>query len=91
MTEFTHHGALNPAISAEFTSLSQQGKVLAEYVWVGGSGEDLRCKTMVLDKVPAGVESLREWNYDGSSTGQAPGLVHLFFFFFFFSFVLQYH
>ena len=28
---------------------------------------------MVLDQAPASVADLREWNYDGSSTGQAPG------------------
>jgi hypothetical protein len=27
----------------------------------------------VLDSVPAGVQDLSIWNYDGSSTGQAPG------------------
>jgi len=57
--------------------LSQQGKVLAEYVWIGGSkttgGFDLRCKTMTLDKKPSSIADLRVWNFDGSSTGQAPG------------------
>jgi glutamine synthetase len=67
------HGALNPALTAEFATLPQQGKILAEYVWIGGSGEDLRCKTMVLDSVPKDVSELRIWNYDGSSTAQAPG------------------
>jgi len=60
-----------------FADLPQNGKVMAEYVWLGGAvtsgGVDIRCKTMTLDKVPKGVEDLRIWNYDGSSTGQAPG------------------
>ncbi|KAG5233869.1 glutamine synthetase nodule isozyme [Salix suchowensis] len=34
-------------------------KIIAEYIWIGGSGMDLRSKA--------------RWNYDGSSTGQAPG------------------
>lgn len=49
--------------------------VLAEYVWIGGSGQDLRCKTKTLTN-RAEVKSADElpvWNYDGSSTGQAPG------------------
>jgi len=52
---------------------------LAEYVWRGGAndvffaGLDLRSKTMTLDKLPADVKSYRVWNYDGSSTNQAPG------------------
>jgi len=57
--------------------LDQKGKVLAEYVWLGGSrttgGFDIRQKTKTLDKAPASVADLPVWNFDGSSTGQAPG------------------
>ena len=35
--------------------------------------QDLRCKTRVLDKVPKSIDDLPKWNYDGSSTDQAPG------------------
>ena len=37
---------------------------------VAESGQ-LTCRT--LDKVPKSVDDLPKWNYDGSSTGQAPG------------------
>ncbi len=47
-------------------------QVQAEYVWLGG-GYELRCKTKTLDKAPESVADLPVWNYDGSSTGQAPG------------------
>eukprot|EP00048_Salpingoeca_helianthica_P010961 m.157107 g.157107 ORF g.157107 m.157107 type:complete len:396 (+) comp15162_c0_seq1:132-1319(+) len=66
-------GSLCPAINAEFRGLAQRGRVLAEYVWIGGTGLDLRSKTKVLDAAPASVDDLPIWNYDGSSTGQAPG------------------
>jgi len=49
-------------------------KIQAEYFWIGGSGSDIRCKTKTLDLEE--VKSLKDlpiWNYDGSSTGQAPG------------------
>jgi len=52
---------------------------MAEYVWRGGAPKeffadvDMRSKAMVLSKVPKDIKELRVWNYDGSSTGQAPG------------------
>jgi len=49
------------------------GKVCAEYIWIGGTEQDLRCKTRVLSKAPKSVEDLPKWNYDGSSCDQAPG------------------
>lgn len=54
-------------------SLPQGSKVQAEYVWLGGTGQDLRCKTRTLDEKPTAVDQLPLWNYDGSSCGQAPG------------------
>jgi len=60
-------------MSSHFLSLPQFGKVQAEYVWIGGSGQDLRSKTRTLDSVPKDVSELPIWNFDGSSTGQAPG------------------
>lgn len=33
----------------------------------------MRCKTMTIDKAPNSVADLKEWNFDGSSTNQAPG------------------
>lgn len=64
---------LDTSVLQHFMSLSQRGKVQAEYVWIGGSGQDLRSKTRTLDAVPSSVADLPVWNFDGSSTGQAPG------------------
>lgn len=57
--------------------------VVAEYIWLGGNNE-LRSKTKVLhnlssktinnnDNISDYLDMLPEWNYDGSSTGQASG------------------
>ena len=49
--------------------------IIAEYVWIGGNGE-LRSKarTLVISSIDElSVSNLPEWNYDGSSTNQAPG------------------
>lgn len=57
---------------AKYMKLDQKGKVLAEYIWIDGSN-GLRNKTKTLSKKPSSIDDLPEWNFDGSSTGQAPG------------------
>ena len=63
----------NPTILSQFLNLPQNGRVIATYIWIDGSCENLRCKSRSLDSVPKSVEDLPIWNFDGSSTGQAPG------------------
>merc|ERR1712019_176360 len=42
------------------------------YIWIDSYNE-LRCKTRTLDSIPTSHKELPQWNYDGSSTAQAPG------------------
>jgi glutamine synthetase len=60
-------------VYANYMSLPQGDKIQAEYIWLGGSGHDIRSKTKTLDKEVKSCADLPVWNYDGSSTGQAPG------------------
>ena len=55
--------------------------IIAEYVWIGGNNE-LRSKTRVIEDVTVfqndqitsnKISRIPDWNYDGSSTGQASG------------------
>ncbi|CAI0415514.1 unnamed protein product [Linum tenue] len=48
-------------------------KIIAEYIWVGGSGMDMRSKARTLPGPVTNPSELPKWNYDGSSTNQAPG------------------
>ncbi|KAK4956925.1 hypothetical protein LTR28_005815 [Elasticomyces elasticus] len=56
----------------KYLKLDQRGSIIAEYVWIDGSnGVRSKCKT--LKGKPDSIKDLPEWNFDGSSTGQAPG------------------
>jgi len=56
----------------KYMDLPQKGYVQAEYIWID-STNGLRSKTKTLTKKPTSPDELPEWNFDGSSTGQAPG------------------
>lgn len=57
--------------SAALFDLPQYGSIIAEYVWIDGSGIGLRSKARTLTKKVNSLDDLPEWNYDGSSTYQA--------------------
>lgn len=54
-----------------FLDLPQRGCVQAEYVWIDADN-GVRSKVKTLKSKPASPADLPEWNFDGSSTGQAP-------------------
>jgi glutamine synthetase len=56
-----------------YMDLDQKGIIIAEYVWIDASGSTRsKSRTLPADK-KISVETLPVWNFDGSSTGQAPG------------------
>jgi glutamine synthetase len=74
LSKVTGRSSLDPAVIARYDALPfPSDTILAEYVWVDADG-NTRSKTRTLPAAKAeSVESLPKWNFDGSSTGQAPG------------------
>ncbi|KAK0388255.1 hypothetical protein NLU13_4500 [Sarocladium strictum] len=56
----------------KYLKLDQKGSIMAEYVWVDANGET-RSKSRTLKEQEWKPEDLPIWNFDGSSTEQAPG------------------
>eukprot|EP00331_Platyophrya_macrostoma_P001914 CAMPEP_0176424774 /NCGR_PEP_ID=MMETSP0127-20121128/11024_1 /TAXON_ID=938130 /ORGANISM="Platyophrya macrostoma, Strain WH" /LENGTH=387 /DNA_ID=CAMNT_0017805869 /DNA_START=33 /DNA_END=1196 /DNA_ORIENTATION=+ len=42
-----------------------------QYIWIGGTGLDVRGKTMIIPRIVTDFKDIPIWNYDGSSTKQA--------------------
>ncbi|XP_010420355.1 PREDICTED: glutamine synthetase cytosolic isozyme 1-4 isoform X2 [Camelina sativa] len=63
--------ALADLINLDLSDSTDQ--IIAEYIWIGGSGLDMRSKARTLSGPVKDPSELPKWNYDGSSTGQAPG------------------
>lgn len=64
----------NTANLSKYLELSQNGNIMVEYIWVDSEG-GVRSKSRTLAAKEGGYtpEDLPTWNFDGSSTGQAPG------------------
>ncbi|CDO58073.1 hypothetical protein DV451_000560 [Geotrichum candidum] len=64
--------ASNASVLQKYLSLPQKGAIMAEYIWIDGTN-NIRSKCKTLYEKPSSPADLPEWNFDGSSTEQAPG------------------
>jgi glutamine synthetase len=55
----------------DLKNLDQGEKIIAEYIWIDGSGLKTRSKARTLPGKVSSLAELPEWNFDGSSTEQA--------------------
>lgn len=62
---------LTDLINLEFSDVTE--KIITEYIWIKGSGMDIRSKARTLSHPVMDPKDLPKWNYDGSNTRQAPG------------------
>lgn len=67
------NAALSKTILIKYMDLPVTGKIQATYVWIDGTGENLRCKDRTVEFIPDDPSQLPIWNFDGSSTDQATG------------------
>ncbi|KAL6937918.1 glutamate--ammonia ligase [Hanseniaspora osmophila] len=65
-------GIESTTILNKYRNLPQNGSIIAEYIWIDGT-ESIRSKARTLNKKITSIKDLPEWNFDGSSTCQAPG------------------
>jgi len=64
--------SLDNTVLDRYMSLPVSGKVQAEYLFIDADG-GVRSKCRTVDAAKATLDKLPDWNYDGSSTNQAPG------------------
>merc|ERR1739844_262416 len=67
----SHHSQLYNQYPALKSMPAKDGKIIAEYIWIDGSGITLRSKARTLPAKVTSLADLPEWNYDGSSCYQA--------------------
>jgi len=64
--------AYNPGLLAPYLALPQGASIQAEYVWIDGDN-GLRAKSRTIPHKVTDLSQLPHWDFDGSSTNQAPG------------------
>ncbi|KAJ8286523.1 hypothetical protein GJAV_G00040130 [Gymnothorax javanicus] len=73
MSSLSPSSKLNKVQLERYLSLQQGDRCQVTYIWIDGTGIDLRCKTRTLETVPSSIKDVPDWNFDASSTYQSEG------------------
>jgi glutamine synthetase len=64
--------ATDKSVLKHFQRLPERPEIsMVTYCWIDGTGEHMRAKTKCLEHIPENATDCPDWNFDGSSTGQA--------------------
>lgn len=72
--KYSINAQINKTLLDKYMCLPQPANtIIAKYIWIDGTGENVRSKSRTLDFIPKSTKDIPIWNYDGSSTYQAQG------------------
>lgn len=70
-TIYLEHGK-NYGMLQQYLDLKQHDSIQVEYIWIGGSGSDIRSKVRTLKNSVNDIKDIPIWNYDGSHSLHFP-------------------
>ncbi|XP_033479645.2 glutamine synthetase-like [Epinephelus lanceolatus] len=61
MSDLSESLRLHKTVKKHYMSLAKSAECQVTYVWIDKAGENLQCKTRILNKEPTGIKDIPEW------------------------------